>query len=391
MIEININWILLLGLIVKFMNCASFVTNLESHSNEIICNQESEKYIEENGKVSSFILDLHPGTTQNICRRQFRAPDSHGFFVKLTKFNKNTNIMRLTNRSYSCPLHIFSTNEPLSPPWRLDPCKLEETDNHVSELVRLMPQRINLLWKHDGNIPAYKLSFTVYGRGETCNASNKHPCLKLEEVLICIASDLLCDGNNNCPIGQQYNSDENSELCKENQGGNFLTNFKKNYNLFEHLSTEVFKNLFISERDLEPSETVTLENPETRKVTNYSKDSVEIHFKRKHNLNKGLSKYGPWGYLILGMLLCGSLLIFCGLWECCCRRYKPSNTATQSETISNIMTSIPHDAPSVESVPPNYDELDPPPPYSVLFPTLYRSSLKTESANLNSNNTETIA
>lgn len=29
---------------------------------------------------------------------------------------------------------------------------------------------------------------------------------------------------------------------------------------------------------------------------------------------RGLSKYGPWGYLILGMLLCGGTLLLCVLW-----------------------------------------------------------------------------
>lgn len=31
-------------------------------------------------------------------------------------------------------------------------------------------------------------------------------------------------------------------------------------------------------------------------------------------LSRGLSKYGPWGYLILGMLLCGGALLLCVLW-----------------------------------------------------------------------------
>lgn len=29
---------------------------------------------------------------------------------------------------------------------------------------------------------------------------------------------------------------------------------------------------------------------------------------------RGLSKYGPWGYLILGMLLCGGTLLLCVMW-----------------------------------------------------------------------------
>lgn len=31
-------------------------------------------------------------------------------------------------------------------------------------------------------------------------------------------------------------------------------------------------------------------------------------------LHSDLSKYGPWGYLMLGMLLCGGALLICGLW-----------------------------------------------------------------------------
>lgn len=32
------------------------------------------------------------------------------------------------------------------------------------------------------------------------------------------------------------------------------------------------------------------------------------------SLTRGLSRYGPWGYLMLGMLLCGGALLICGLW-----------------------------------------------------------------------------
>lgn len=36
---------------------------------------------------------------------------------------------------------------------------------------------------------------------------------------------------------------------------------------------------------------------------------------------RGLSKYGPWGYLILGMLLCGGTLLLCVLWGKCILYY----------------------------------------------------------------------
>lgn len=41
--------------------------------------------------------------------------------------------------------------------------------------------------------------------------------------------------------------------------------------------------------------------------------STTKHY-RHITLSRGLSKYGPWGYLILGMLLCGGALLVCVLW-----------------------------------------------------------------------------
>lgn len=41
-----------------------------------------------------------------------------------------------------------------------------------------------------------------------------------------------------------------------------------------------------------------------------------------------LSNYGPWGYLMLGMLVCGAFLMLCGLWECCCRQPKATASAS---------------------------------------------------------------
>lgn len=42
-------------------------------------------------------------------------------------------------------------------------------------------------------------------------------------------------------------------------------------------------------------------------------DSTTIRHGQRKPM-RGLSKYGPWGYLILGMLLCGGTLLLCVLW-----------------------------------------------------------------------------
>ena len=102
-----------------------------------------------------------------------------------------------------------------------------------------------------------------------------------------------------------------------------------------------------------------------------------------------LAHYGPWGYLMLGMLICGAVLMLCGLWECCCRsskhRLPPGGPiSTSAATTVFIINSAPHrtnqsqhapEDPPPTPGPPSYDELDQPPPYSSLFPmTKFASS-----------------
>lgn len=67
--------------------------------NEIFCNQEQEKTLPENGVESSLMLDLHPGKTLTSCKRFFRAPESHGFYIRLHKPNQNYNIKNSYNSS----------------------------------------------------------------------------------------------------------------------------------------------------------------------------------------------------------------------------------------------------------------------------------------------------
>lgn len=74
---------------------------------------------------------------------------------------------------------------------------------------------------------------------------------------------------------------------------------------------------------------------------------------------------------MLGMLICGTVLMFCGLWECCCRRPK----ALVSNAVGPALLIINQGAQQndVETPPapgpPSYEELDQPPSYSVLFPS----------------------
>ena len=106
-----------------------------------------------------------------------------------------------------------------------------------------------------------------------------------------------------------------------------------------------------------------------------------------------MAQYGPWEYLILGMLICGVILVLCGLWECCCQSSKrqlpaggPASTsaATTVFIISSARRMGHHrrnstlhqeEAPSTPG-PPLYEELDQPPPYSSLFPVTKASNME---------------
>lgn len=76
-----------------------------------------------NGKESSIVLDLEPMRIQlGPCKRTFKAPEPHGFIVKLQKFkskqmrNPNSHIdsnaggvsIDVYNETTTCPLNIVS-------------------------------------------------------------------------------------------------------------------------------------------------------------------------------------------------------------------------------------------------------------------------------------------
>lgn len=90
-----------------------------------------------------------------------------------------------------------------------------------------------------------------------------------------------------------------------------------------------------------------------------------------NSITEVLSHYGPWGYLMLGMLICGTVLMFCGLWECCFRRPKPHDDEPLQTAPTTVLIINHNDAGDVR--PPSYEDLDQPPSYSVLFPNLKES------------------
>lgn len=85
---------------------------------------------------------------------------------------------------------------------------------------------------------------------------------------------------------------------------------------------------------------------------------------RRTNKSNNLSRYGSWGYMMLGMLTVSVILLMCGIWECI-RRVQKSDVFEHFDANGDpIETTITQEHPDDGSCP----QYDPPPPYSSLFP-----------------------
>ncbi|XP_036330563.1 uncharacterized protein LOC118742526 isoform X2 [Rhagoletis pomonella] len=339
----------------------------------------------------------------------------------------NATAMNTANPARSCPLAIFSSLDFHTPQWRLDPCQLEDTAPDMEDPVRLFHGRVRIVWEHGQHTLHSKLMVTALGKGDQCRNENKHQCLRIgDEPILCISKELVCDGIRHCPISNEYDSDEDYEMCwKRRRYGEPIPPAMET-DIFEHFALEVFRNLFAFDVPAYGEKTTTtaitaetaqsaqegngssgvvnsttLRKVDTKQMgqtandtntggnstvaaTAQAENSTEStggHHHRRNStrsgLNSDLSKYGPWGYLMLGMLLCGGALLICGLWA------SASQHATNNEREAAMQTGgagAGSDLQSSNTAPPNYEELDPPPAYSVLFPNQKAASSTTLSS-----------
>uniref|UniRef100_A0A182PKR3 Uncharacterized protein n=1 Tax=Anopheles epiroticus TaxID=199890 RepID=A0A182PKR3_9DIPT len=383
--------------------------------------EASEQYVSDKGPASSLLFALRPehgkasSSSATSCKRQFRAPDAYSFFVRMQRVpalgprstaSRKYNGNKSSNSTHSCPLTISqSANGEVLPSWRLDPCLLEASGTQ-EEPMRLLQGKLNIVWSHDGNAPNYRLQITVVGQGAACLERDKHSCLEYVGMpLLCIARELVCDGLPNCPpLGSEV-SDENEAMCVKHRQQEYSDNPVQS--VFRQYIQNTIKSFFGGEPKEIPSKSGTFGEMdialEQKFGAMYSSpasggsssplppppttEATVVPTKKHRSSMTGLSKYGPWGYLFLGMLICGGALLICGLWECCCRLHKPEHSPDESlpdQVPSFLQTSSPADStPSRRGMMttgndstnspahnlPHYGELDPPPAYSVLFPT----------------------
>lgn len=84
---------------------------------------------------------------------------------------------------------------------------------------------------------------------------------------------------------------------------------------------------------------------------------------RRNARANNLSRYGSWGYMMLGMLMCSVVLLMCGIWECI-RRVQKNEVLEQFHNNGEPMETLPRENDDDNNCP----QYDPPPPYSSLFP-----------------------
>lgn len=81
-------------------------------NSEIFCNLELERVLPDDGIESSLSLHLLP-STRSSCKRIFRAPPSHGFFVHLHRINNtiDTSILPNFNNDSTITKKLHNSNK----------------------------------------------------------------------------------------------------------------------------------------------------------------------------------------------------------------------------------------------------------------------------------------
>lgn len=119
-----------------------------------------------------------------------------------------------------------------------------------------------------------------------------------------MSDTLTCDGVDHCPMGVEMRSDEDPAMCITRTNDPNI----QNMNIWQHLSLNFLKNILGKGEDPDSSRPVmmipTMATPRPEPMPP----------RQRSSLTRGLARYGPWGYLMLGMLICGAALLVCGLW-----------------------------------------------------------------------------
>ncbi|KAG7303893.1 hypothetical protein JYU34_010799 [Plutella xylostella] len=268
------------------------------------------------------------------------------------------------NATDACKLFIY-IGESKSPIWRLSLCGANAAAVAARAGTKLLPPRVRLVWNPPTtpyhHTEKLRLVVTAVNSGAICNNDSQFMC---GVSSLCISSYLACDGVRHCGGGE----DEDAGACARRRAPPLL----------ELLRRVAARNQELL--GLDQSDAVT-------KPSVISDLKLSVHITEREQKSNALMEfaaalkpYGPWSYLVVGMLLCATILMFCLAWECCCKRSKPSDTPLNhipascidlSPTVTVTAASAHMLTPAPPASPPEYE---PPPSYSSLFPRAYKSS-----------------
>lgn len=394
-----------------------------------ICSTTPTLHLDGKGTASSITLSLTTPrsgmiTSPKLCGIRITAPETHFIHVRLVDTEQERNFLtqkkemleiektfemdmkvqagrrvhskRSGNTGQGCPIIVFHT-EPEEEEEEEDSSSSEESSSQLHnqfptdacgssiplEGSVFLTNDIQVSWmppitsttrasrERNERLQNRKLVITAVGNGEVCKSEDQHNCITVGWTpFICVAKELMCDGVVHCPSGGPL-GDENPLFCKQSLSS---TNW-------ERIATDFLKKITGKTK---PGSLIPALQKENNKWTGNWKSTeapslntniiADLGNTNSTSNDTSFAQYGPWGYLMLGMLICGTVLTFCGLWECCCRRAKPHRRQIDSPTSSTFAgamipsTVLIMDQHHEAGAPPNYEDLDQPPNYNVLFP-----------------------
>ncbi|XP_045760793.1 uncharacterized protein LOC123864422 [Maniola jurtina] len=262
-----------------------------------------------------------------------------------------------SNATDSCKLLVY-IGEEKTPIWRLSLCGGNAAAVASRAGAKLLPPKIRIVWNPPINsyhhTEKLRLVITAVNSGAICNDESQFRC---GATSLCISSYLVCDGVRHCPGGE----DEDSSACLHHRDSPLLEMLRR----FAARNQELL--------GLDQPDGVTKPSVIMKITEGEQKQNAFMEFAA------ALKPYGPWSYLVVGMLFCATILMFCLAWECCCKSSKPSDTPLNviPAACIDISPTVNVTAASqqlFETLPPTPPEYEPPPSYSSLFPRAFKSS-----------------
>ncbi|XP_050310384.1 uncharacterized protein LOC126746269 isoform X2 [Anthonomus grandis grandis] len=339
-----------------------------------ICSSSKDVVLQSRGDSASQTVILDSGVRNNetLCQIKVTAPKSHvvnfQFMEEMNETIKNdTNDSLSKEKRPSCVMSIYLPDNSTAPFWKGDPCSGEKMTD-----IDLLTSEFNILWSPPENQSAVvffkTVVLTAVGSGPSCKEPFQHTCMRIGRIpMLCISDHLLCDGIPNCPK-TSTNSDEDPKICNiaKNAWENFVVELVKKYRPRSD-GDDTFDLQGNSSEVASDSDWFVQWQLVKKNVTDKPNVVNETH-SASESISAMLNKYGPWGYLMMGLLICGTVLFFCGLWECCCKRPKPEVDAPPLTNPTTVLVMNCGQGAATPPMPPQYDDLDLPPSYTTLFP-----------------------